>query len=62
MPNTAHPGKHIDAERLFQVAISPYQQLLPEEFEHLAGCLSCFDQFADFVRQNIQDKDRLKSA
>ena len=57
MPITGS-GKHVNAERLFHVAISTDQQLLPEEFEHLKGCLQCFDRFSDFVRQNIQNKEK----
>jgi hypothetical protein len=56
MPNTGPSGKHADAERLFKVAISTDQQLLPVEFEHLKRCLWCLEQFSYFVRQNLQDK------
>ena len=58
MPNTHSVGKHVEAERLFNVAFSPDQQLSPDEFEHLKRCLWCLERFSHFVRQQIQDKQR----
>ena len=58
MPIAGPSGKHVEAERLFNVAISPDQQLLPNEFDHLKRCLWCLERFVHFVRQILLDKQK----
>ena len=58
MPNSGPSGKHVEAERLFHIAIDQDQRFLPEEFGHLKRCLMCLERFSDFVRQHIVQENR----
>jgi hypothetical protein len=43
---------HINAERLLAVATDSSKNFLPVEFQHLKACVTCLDEFAQYVQQN----------